>query len=146
MCAVPVLCALPVPAAEAVCAAWAGVETAPNVEAPAGVDALDTAAALEVLEVVCPVVALYGAVWEAAVGCKGVSVSCVRVARDEVGACAAAGVTAGVMKVQLPASFLVLQCVAVCCSVLQCVAVCCSALQCVAVSCSVLQCVAVCCR
>ena len=39
----------------------------------------------------------------------------------------------------------VLQCVAVCCSVLQCVAVCCSALHCVAVCCSVLQCVAVCC-
>jgi len=33
-----------------------------------------------------------------------------------------------------------LQCVAVCCSVLQCVAVCCSVLQCVAVCCSVLQC------
>ena len=32
----------------------------------------------------------------------------------------------------------VLQCVAVCCSVLQCVAVCCSVLQCVAVCCSVL--------
>ena len=32
-----------------------------------------------------------------------------------------------------------LQCVAVCCSVLQCVAVCCSVLQCVAVCCSVLQ-------
>ena len=68
---------------------------------------------------------------------------------------------------------IVLQCVAVCCSVLQCVAVCCSVLQClthwfkivmkklsnnrplsdhtgsvvlrVAVCCSVLQCVAVCC-
>ena len=39
----------------------------------------------------------------------------------------------------------VLQCVAVCCSVLQYVAVCCSVLQCVAVCCSVLQCVAVCC-
>jgi len=54
---------------------------------------------------------------------------------------------------------IVLQCVAVCCSVLQCVAVCCSVrsvemisrtlykcivLQCVAVCCSVLQCVAVC--
>jgi len=38
-----------------------------------------------------------------------------------------------------------LQCVAVCCSVLQCVAVCCSVLQYVAVCCSVLQCVAVCC-
>jgi len=44
-----------------------------------------------------------------------------------------------------------LQCVAVCCSVLKCVAVwfqedlmcCCSVLQCVAVYCSVLQCVAV---
>jgi len=42
---------------------------------------------------------------------------------------------------------------AVCCSVLQCVwvvlqcvAVCCSVLQCVAVCCSVLQCVAVCVR
>jgi len=34
---------------------------------------------------------------------------------------------------------IVLQCVAVCCSVLQCVAVCCSVLQCVAVCCSVLQ-------
>jgi len=33
----------------------------------------------------------------------------------------------------------VLQCVAVCCSVLQCVAVCCGVLQCVAVCCSVLQ-------
>jgi len=32
-----------------------------------------------------------------------------------------------------------LQCVAVCCSVLQCVAVCCSVLQCVAVCCSALQ-------
>jgi len=38
-----------------------------------------------------------------------------------------------------------LQCVAVCCSVLQCAAVCCSVLQCAAVCCSVLQCVAVCC-
>ena len=38
---------------------------------------------------------------------------------------------------------LLLQCVAMCCSVLQCVAVCCSVLQCVAVCCSVLQCVAV---
>ena len=35
----------------------------------------------------------------------------------------------------------VLQCVAVCCSVLQCVAVCCSMLQFVAVCCSVLSCV-----
>ena len=34
---------------------------------------------------------------------------------------------------------IVLQCVAVCCSVLQCVAVCCSVLQCVAVCCSVLR-------
>jgi len=53
-------------------------------------------------------------------------------------------------------SSLVLQCVAVCCSVLQCVAVYrkidisffavyCSVLQCVAVCCSVLHCVAVCC-
>ena len=33
----------------------------------------------------------------------------------------------------------VLQCVAVCCSVSQCVAVCCSVLQCVVVCCSVLQ-------
>ena len=39
----------------------------------------------------------------------------------------------------------VLQCVAVCCSVLQCVAVCCSVLQCVAVRCSLLQFVTVCC-
>ena len=39
----------------------------------------------------------------------------------------------------------VLQCVAVCCSVLQFVAVCCSVLQCAAVCCSGLQCVAVCC-
>ena len=39
-----------------------------------------------------------------------------------------------------PGPPLVLQCVAVCCSVLQCVAVCCSVLQCVAVCCSVLQC------
>ena len=39
----------------------------------------------------------------------------------------------------------VLQCVAVCCSVVQCVAVCCSVMQCDAVCCSVLQCVAVCC-
>ena len=38
----------------------------------------------------------------------------------------------------------VLQCIAVCCSVLQCDAVCCGVLQCVAVYCSVLQCVAVC--
>jgi len=37
---------------------------------------------------------------------------------------------------------IVLQCVAVCCSVLQCVAVCCSVLQCVAVCCIVLQCIA----
>jgi len=37
-------------------------------------------------------------------------------------------------------SNVLLQCVAVCCSVLQCVAVCCSVLQCVAVCCSVLQC------
>jgi len=36
---------------------------------------------------------------------------------------------------------LVLQRVAVCCSVLQCVAVCCNVLQCVAVRCSVLRCV-----
>jgi len=36
-----------------------------------------------------------------------------------------------------------LQCVAVCCSVLQCVAVCGSVLQCVVVCCSVLQCIAV---
>jgi len=36
----------------------------------------------------------------------------------------------------------VLQCVAMCCSVLQCVVVCCSVLQCVAACCSVLQCVA----
>ena len=58
-------------------------------------------------------------------------------------------------------SYIVLQCVAVCCSVLQCVAVwcsvvqcvavccsgtvCCSALQCDAVCCSALQCDAVCC-
>ena len=39
--------------------------------------------------------------------------------------------------------FLVLQCVAVCCSVLQCVAECCSVMQCDAVLCSVVQCVAV---
>ena len=37
---------------------------------------------------------------------------------------------------------ILLQCVAVCCSVLQCVAVCCSVLQCVTVCCRVLQCVA----
>jgi len=37
----------------------------------------------------------------------------------------------------------VLQCAAVCCSVLQCVAVCCSVLQCVAVCCIVLQCVVI---
>ena len=36
--------------------------------------------------------------------------------------------------------FVMLQCVAVCCSVLQCVAVCCTVMQCVAVCCSVLQC------
>jgi len=64
--------------------------------------------------------------------------------------------------------FIVMQCVAVCCSVLQCVAVCCSVnlrgtretrnfcygsssiccsvMQCVTVCCSVLQCVAECCR
>jgi len=41
--------------------------------------------------------------------------------------------------------FVVLKCVAVCCSVLQCVAVCCCVLLCVAVCCSVFQCVAVCC-
>jgi len=41
-----------------------------------------------------------------------------------------------------PSVRIVLQCVAVCCSVVQCVAVCCSVLQCVAVCCSVLQCVA----
>ena len=40
---------------------------------------------------------------------------------------------------------LVLQCVAVCCSVLQCVAMCCSVSQYGAVYCSVLQRVAVCC-
>jgi len=40
-------------------------------------------------------------------------------------------------------SRVLLQCVAVCCSVLQCVEVCCSVLQCVALCCSVLQCVAV---
>ena len=39
---------------------------------------------------------------------------------------------------------MVLQCVAVCCSVLQCAAVCCSVVQCVALCCSVLQCVVVC--
>ena len=38
----------------------------------------------------------------------------------------------------------VLQCVAACCSVLQCVAVCCSVLHRVAVCCSVFVCVAVC--
>ena len=37
----------------------------------------------------------------------------------------------------------VLQCVAVCCSVLECIAMCCSVLLCAAVCCSVLQCVAV---
>ena len=42
-------------------------------------------------------------------------------------------------------SRVVLQCVAVRCSVLLCVALCCSVSQCVAVGCSVLQCVAVCC-
>ena len=42
-------------------------------------------------------------------------------------------------------SNVLLQCVAVCCSVSQCVAVCHSVLQCVTVCCSVLQCVAVCC-
>ena len=46
---------------------------------------------------------------------------------------------------QLTHISIVLQFVAVCCSVLQCVAVCCSVLQCVAVCCSVLQCVAACC-
>ena len=48
----------------------------------------------------------------------------------------------------IEAGRLVLQCVAVFCSVLQCFAVCCSALQCVAVYCSVLlqlHCVAVSC-
>ena len=40
----------------------------------------------------------------------------------------------------------VLQCVVVFCSVLQCVAVHCSALQCIAVRCSALQCIAVRCR
>ena len=40
---------------------------------------------------------------------------------------------------------LVLQCVAVCCSVLQCVAVCCNVLQCVAVCSHLLECVGVCC-
>ena len=40
--------------------------------------------------------------------------------------------------------FIVMQCVAVSCSVLQCGALCCSVLQCLAVSCSVLQCLAVC--
>ena len=38
--------------------------------------------------------------------------------------------------------YIVLQCVAVYCTVLQCVALCCSVLHCVAVRCSVLQCVA----
>jgi len=42
-------------------------------------------------------------------------------------------------------TFLVLQCVAVCCSVLQCIAIFCSVLQCVAVCCSASQCVSVCC-
>jgi len=45
--------------------------------------------------------------------------------------------------------WLVLQCVAVCCSVLQCVAVCCNVMMTArmlnGVCCSVLQCVAVCC-
>ena len=40
---------------------------------------------------------------------------------------------------------LMLQCVAVCCSVLQCATVCCSVLQCAAVCCSAWQCVAECC-
>jgi len=40
---------------------------------------------------------------------------------------------------------IVVQCVAVCCSVLQCVAVCCSVSQCVAVFGSVLQCAPGCC-
>jgi len=40
---------------------------------------------------------------------------------------------------------IVLQCVAVCCSVLQCVAVYCIVLQCAAVDCSAFQCAAVCC-
>ena len=40
---------------------------------------------------------------------------------------------------------MLLQYVAVCCSVLLWLAVCCRVLQCVAVCCSVLQCVAVCC-
>jgi len=40
---------------------------------------------------------------------------------------------------------MLVQCVAVCCSVLQCVAVCCSVLQYVATCCIMLQCVAVCC-
>jgi len=34
---------------------------------------------------------------------------------------------------------IIMQCIAVCCSVLQCVTVCCSALQCVAVCCRVLS-------
>jgi len=41
--------------------------------------------------------------------------------------------------------YVLLHCVAVCCSVLQCVAVCCSVLQCVAVCCCVLLCVVLCC-
>ena len=41
--------------------------------------------------------------------------------------------------------FVLLQCVAVCCSVLQCVVVCCSVLQCVSVCHTVLQYVVVCC-
>jgi len=56
----------------------------------------------------------------------------------EVGVCACSAVVQH-------STHLVLQSVAVCCSVLQCVAVCCSVLQCVAVCCSVLQCVAECC-
>jgi len=43
-------------------------------------------------------------------------------------------------------SYLLLHCVAVCCSVLQCVVVCCSVLQCGAECCSALQCVAMCCN
>ena len=49
----------------------------------------------------------------------------------------------GTLRVPFPDVGIVLQCVAVCCSVLQYVAVCCSVLQCVAVCCSVLHCVAV---
>jgi len=79
------------------------------------------------------------------VGGKG---SCAITCRKAGGEVEEEGATAGVDSTlglrRVCARGVLLQCVAVCCSVLQCVAVCCSVLQCAAVCCSVLQCIAVC--